>query len=148
MRPAAGGACRSVRAVLLLTAVAACAPKVNYAPVSVDPSAPIREGVSRTPGVDVTVVVGAGASAKRRLDGQCFVECPRGTRCNLKTGFCDELPCHGECAADQLCDGRGLVPVCISSGDSLLHIRTHVVAPPGDAPLAPLVPTEGSHLGR
>jgi hypothetical protein len=28
--------------------------------------------------------------------------------CNLNTGFCDTLPCHGRCSEDEHCDTHGL----------------------------------------
>jgi len=49
-------------------------------------------------------LLGLGAAAVSRSQGGCYASCPVGTKCNGKTGYCEELPCHGRCAPDERCD--------------------------------------------
>jgi hypothetical protein len=58
--------------------------------------------------------VALGASAISRSQGGCYAACPTGTTCNEATGYCDPLPCRGECAPFEECIEDKLVYQCIA----------------------------------
>jgi hypothetical protein len=61
----------------------------------------------------LNTAIAGGAAGYSRAHGGCYAVCPVGTTCNSQTGYCDELPCRGFCAADEACDSRGLIPHCV-----------------------------------
>lgn len=79
---------------------------------------PRPQGVIWDVSAPITAALGVGAAAKSRSEGGCFTPCVKGTACNKKTGFCDELPCRGECSAHQRCDKSGIVDRCVDDGSS------------------------------
>ena len=79
--------------------------------------------------------VAVGVAAVRRAEGDCFIPCVPGRRCNPETGFCDKVPCRGECTEDQYCDESGVVPRCVYVRDTGLGIvRKSDEIPEGPAP--------------
>jgi hypothetical protein len=67
----------------------------------------------------VNVALAAGSSALSRSSGDCYASCPTGTMCNKETGFCERLPCRGECRSNEECVEQALTYRCV------------VLAPPG-----------------
>jgi hypothetical protein len=61
----------------------------------------------------IGTAIGVGASAYSRSQGGCYASCPTGTRCNPATGFCDAIPCRGECGPNEECVELGLRSRCI-----------------------------------
>ena len=59
------------------------------------------------------LAIGMTAAGVRRSGGDCYTGCHEGTRCNRKTGFCEPLPCWGQCGKGEECDDTGPVPKCI-----------------------------------
>jgi hypothetical protein len=60
------------------------------------------------------VVWSLAASAVSRSQGGCYASCVPGTVCNKKTGYCDPLPCRGECLPHEQCVQEGLTSRCTS----------------------------------
>jgi hypothetical protein len=58
--------------------------------------------------------VALGASAISRSQGGCYAACPTGTTCNAATGYCDPLPCRGECDPFEECIEDKLVYQCVA----------------------------------
>ena len=54
-------------------------------------------------GAVVNTGIAMGTSAHSRSKGGCYASCPQGTSCNKKTGYCDALPCRGECRTYEQC---------------------------------------------
>jgi len=75
-------------------------------------------------GVGLAPVLAADSSVQRRVNGECYVPCLKGTVCNLETGMCDTLPCRGECRHGEWCDDTGLVDRCVPGIDPRLQIET------------------------
>src|SRR6478672_3134663 len=65
------------------------------------------------------VVLASAVGVARRTQGDCFTVCPVGTACNVKTGYCDTLPCHGQCQDRERCDESGLIPHCVPDGSEV-----------------------------
>ena len=62
----------------------------------------------------VNTGVALGTSAISRSQGGCYAACPVGTTCNETTGYCDPLPCRGECAPFEQCIEDKLVYRCVA----------------------------------
>jgi hypothetical protein len=58
--------------------------------------------------------VAVGASAVSRSQGGCYAACPAGTTCNKATGYCDPIPCRGECDPFEECIEEKLVYRCVA----------------------------------
>jgi hypothetical protein len=58
--------------------------------------------------------IALGASAVSRSQGGCYASCPPGTTCNKTTGYCDPLPCRGECDPFQECVEDRLFYRCVA----------------------------------
>ena len=97
---------------------------VPLQPKSANPYEPSRTGEGATGGAAPNALIAAGASVHRRLEGECYVPCLKGTVCNVQTGLCDTLPCHGECKKSERCDETGLVPRCVPDVGVDLQIET------------------------
>jgi hypothetical protein len=63
----------------------------------------------------LSTALAGGTAWQRRSDGQCYTPCTPGHACNPKTGYCEAIPCGGNCRSDERCDERSLVPHCVSS---------------------------------
>jgi hypothetical protein len=55
-----------------------------------------------------------GTSAVSRSQGGCYASCPTGTTCNKATGYCDPLPCRGECSPFEECLEDKLLYRCVA----------------------------------
>ncbi len=73
----------------------------------------------------VGTAVAVGASAVNRSQGGCYAACTAGTTCNTKTGYCDPLPCRGECMPGERCERTHLGDRCVRDAKDL------DVRPPG-----------------
>jgi hypothetical protein len=71
--------------------------------------------------------VAVGASAVSRSQGGCYASCPAGTTCNKTTGYCDPLPCRGECDPFEECIEETLVYRCVARSPGTGNI---IVNPP------------------
>jgi hypothetical protein len=61
----------------------------------------------------VTTAMAVGAAAVSRSQGGCYASCPAGTSCNERTGYCEDLPCRGRCAADHHCERSAAGDRCV-----------------------------------
>ncbi|WP_375767013.1 hypothetical protein NR798_35800 [Archangium gephyra] len=77
--------------------------------------------------------IALGASAISRSQGGCYAACPVGTTCNEATGYCDPLPCRGECAAFEECIEEKLVYQCVARGSRDGNIIVNPAEPPASA---------------
>ncbi|WP_146210107.1 hypothetical protein [Vitiosangium sp. GDMCC 1.1324] len=55
-------------------------------------------------------------SAVSRAQGGCYATCLPGTTCNTQTGYCDPLPCRGECLSQEQCVEDALGSRCMPAG--------------------------------
>ncbi len=77
--------------------------------------------------------IALGASAISRSQGGCYAVCPVGTTCNESTGYCDPLPCRGECAVFEECIEEKLVYQCVARGTKNGDIIVNPPEPPASA---------------
>ena len=64
-----------------------------------------------------TAGVGVLASGiNRKITGDCWANCPPGTRCDRENGICVELPCRGECPSGKRCERFGTRYECVYAG--------------------------------
>jgi hypothetical protein len=64
-----------------------------------------RTGSAYTVGDAVVMTALAlGSSAVSRANGGCYAVCQQGETCNEKTGYCEPLPCRGQCRTDESCE--------------------------------------------
>ncbi|QRN99961.1 hypothetical protein JRI60_13475 [Archangium violaceum] len=59
-------------------------------------------------------VWGLAMAGVSRAQGGCYASCYPGTTCNRKTGYCDPLPCRGECLPHEQCVEEGLSSRCVA----------------------------------
>jgi hypothetical protein len=82
--------------------------------------------------------IALGASAISRSQGGCYAVCPVGTTCNETTGYCDPLPCRGECDPFEQCIEDKLVYRCVArtpdNGDLIVNPARNSSEPRTDAP--------------
>jgi hypothetical protein len=76
------------------------------------------------------LVWGLAASAVSRSQGGCYASCVPGTTCNKKTGYCDPLPCRGECLPHEQCVQEGLTSRCTSGKVIVVPSSDEKSAPP------------------
>lgn len=94
--------------------IVSCACATGFHPKSANPYAMDPGPSSQGQGdIGFGAAAAVAGSAHRRMNGECFVACLKGTACNKETGLCDELPCRGECRADERCEENGLVDRCV-----------------------------------
>lgn len=55
-------------------------------------------------GAVIMTSLAGGVSAARRANGECYVDCLPGTRCNRQSGLCEALPCRDKCGPNETCD--------------------------------------------
>ena len=55
-------------------------------------------------GAVIMTTLAGGVSAARRANGECYVDCLPGTRCNRQSGLCEALPCRDKCGPNETCD--------------------------------------------
>ncbi|MGI5860895.1 MAG: hypothetical protein ACOX6T_02440 [Myxococcales bacterium] len=73
-------------------------------------------------GAALNTAIAATYSGVRRAGGDCYSPCLPGTRCNPATGYCDPLPCRGECQQWERCDESGLLPRCVPSSEAPFNV--------------------------
>lgn len=73
----------------------------------------------------LNTAVALGTSAISRAQGGCYAACPAGTTCNGATGYCDPLPCRGECDPFEECVEEKLVYQCVAQGSPRGNIIVH-----------------------
>jgi hypothetical protein len=56
------------------------------------------------------------AGVNRGITGDCWANCPPGTRCDRARGVCEDLPCRGECPVGKRCERFGDRYECVVSG--------------------------------
>lgn len=61
----------------------------------------------------INTATAATVSAVRRANGECFTPCNPGTACNPSTGYCDPLPCRGQCRFDEKCEVSPVGDKCV-----------------------------------
>lgn len=71
--------------------------------------------------------IAVGASAVSRSQGGCYASCPTGTTCNKTTGYCDPIPCRGECDPFEECIEEKLLYRCVARNPGT---GTIIVNPP------------------
>jgi len=77
--------------------------------------------------------VALGASAISRSRGGCYAACPVGTTCNTATGYCDPLPCRGECDPFEECIEDKLTYQCVARNTHNGDIIVNPAEPPASA---------------
>lgn len=85
----------------------------------------------------ITSAVGVTAAGVSRATGGCFASCPVGTTCNEVTGFCEPLPCRGECKEGEVCDEAGPVPKCVARTADIVIETDQGSSPPPEEPKSP-----------
>ena len=99
-------------------------------------------------GAAVMTTLAGGFSAARRANGECYVDCLPGTRCNRQSGLCESLPCRDKCGPGETCaeteTGVACVPASglnVSSNKGAVVPRTEAANPAekkeGEKPSAP-----------
>ncbi len=61
----------------------------------------------------LSTAVAVGASGVRRSAGDCYTPCVPGTTCNRATGYCEPLPCRGQCGPGEYCEVEGRTQRCV-----------------------------------
>lgn len=93
----------SAKTLLLIGSAAtllACSTARQYTSFGVGPPG----GSSDAVGV-IAAVVSSGVS---RASGGCYAACPTGTHCIEATGYCEPLPCRGQCGDGEKCGSDGV----------------------------------------
>lgn len=92
-----------------------------------------------------------GSSAVSRAGGGCYAVCQQGESCNARTGFCEPLPCRGQCRSDESCEegffGIKCVPgpaLSVSSGAAPASARAPAPPKPSSDSTRPPVPEAAS----
>ena len=83
---------------------------------------------SNAAGAAVMTSLAGGYSAVRRANGECYVDCLPGSRCNHSTGLCDALACSGQCPTGFVCQETETGSACaprstLSSGPAFESSR-------------------------
>jgi len=69
------------------------------------------QGAAGTAGLGVVA-----AGVNRHITGDCWANCPPGTRCDRDRGTCVELPCRGSCPDGKRCQRVGSMYECMYEG--------------------------------
>ncbi len=64
-------------------------------------------------GAGGAIALGLAKAAAARAQGNCYSACVPGTTCDSKTGFCEPLPCRGECLSQEQCVEDGAHSRCV-----------------------------------
>lgn len=89
-----------------------------------------------------------GASAISRSQGGCYAACPTGTTCNRATGYCDPLPCRGECSPFQECIEEKLSYRCVARRPDMGTITVQPARKSSEPKPAEPKPTEQTPSGE
>jgi hypothetical protein len=87
-----------------------------------------------------------GAAVVERAAGGCIAVCTGGTVCNSATGFCERLPCEGQCKAGERCEQTATGSQCAPGGEPGVaavakRTETKIGIPVPTAPPGPGSPT-------
>jgi hypothetical protein len=69
-------------------------------------------------GAAVMTAAGLGAAAASRASGGCIAVCTNGTACNPRTGYCEVLPCRGQCSATEHCEQTFAESKCMPGSET------------------------------
>ncbi|HEX8439005.1 hypothetical protein [Archangium sp.] len=86
--------------------------------------------------------VALGAAAVSRSQGGCYASCPVGTTCNKDTGYCDPLPCRGECDPFEECIEEKFVYRCVARSPDTGKIIVNPPPKPSEQPPSEQKPAE------
>jgi hypothetical protein len=75
-------------------------------------------------GAAVMTTLAGGVSAARRANGECYVDCLPGTRCNRQTGLCDALPCRDKCNPGEVCTETETGSACVPASGAALGVQS------------------------
>lgn len=90
----------------------------------------------------VNTSIAVGASAVSRSQGGCYAACPTGTTCNKTTGYCDPIPCRGECDPFEECIEEKLIYRCVARSPANGTIIVNPAQQPTDTPSAEQKPAD------
>ena len=65
----------------------------------------------------INTAIAGTVSGVRRANGDCFTICNPGTQCNKSTGYCDPIPCRGQCRYDEKCQDDAFGGKCVPAND-------------------------------
>lgn len=65
----------------------------------------------------INTAIAGTVSGVRRASGDCFTICNPGTTCNKSTGYCDPIPCRGQCRSDEKCQDDAFGGKCVPAKD-------------------------------
>ncbi|NMO23095.1 hypothetical protein HPC49_46910 [Pyxidicoccus fallax] len=88
--------------------------------------------------------IAMSSAAVQRASGGCYAVCPVGTACDTHTGYCEPLPCRGQCRSDERCVQLGTGERCESLALPEGGLDVHPApspAKPSDAPRKESVPS-------
>jgi hypothetical protein len=74
-------------------------------------------------GAAVMTTLAGGFSAARRANGECYVDCLPGTRCNRTNGLCEALPCRDKCGPGETCSETETGVACLPAGG--MNVQTN-----------------------
>jgi hypothetical protein len=86
-------------------------------------------------GAVVMTPLALGASVANRAAGGCYAVCQQGEQCNEKTGFCEALPCRGQCTASETCEEGFFGVKCLPAAP--LSVTGKAVPASATTPAAP-----------
>ena len=88
-----------------------------------------------------------GASAVRRANGECFIECLPGSHCNRATGLCDPLACNDSCTAGFVCEETETGSACVPHDEAAELASRPQMVPSGAQPFGDGQAVNGPHVG-
>jgi hypothetical protein len=68
---------------------------------------------SNAAGAIAMTSLAGGASAVRRANGECYVDCRPGQHCNRSNGLCESLACNGKCGEGFTCEETETGSACV-----------------------------------
>ena len=80
-------------------------------------------------GAAVMTTLAGGFSAVRRANGECYVDCLPGTRCNRTNGLCEALPCRDKCGPGETCSETETGVACMPAGGMNVQTNKGAVVP-------------------
>lgn len=97
------------------------------------PLAACHTGSSNTmAGAAIMTGLAGGASAYRRSQGECYVACLPGTRCNRQSGLCEALPCRDKCGPGETCAETETGIACVPASGLNVSSKKGAVVPRTD----------------
>src|SRR5260221_6176198 len=86
------------------------------------------DSASPASGAAIMTALALGSSAVSRSQGGCYAVCQQGETCNEKTGWCEPLPCRGQCRADESCE-EGFFGIKCVPGGAITGVTSPAAAP-------------------